>query len=216
MMKAYSSNDPYIEFAKQAGVLPDNATKHTHPEIRERFKKCSLAVLYGMGEQGLAKYANCTKAEAKYLLQLHKATFKKFWQWQQQVLDSAFLNNKINTAYGWNLHLEGEVNPRTIRNFPMQANGAEIMRMAAILLEERGVEIVATVHDAFLIQAPIEVLDKHIAITQKSMEEAGAIVLNGFKLMSGIDNIAKYPENFIDKRGQAMFARIMKIINEKV
>src|SRR4029450_11433918 len=54
MLAAYLSGDPYLEFAKQAGAVPLDATKHSHRSERERFKQCSLAVAYGMEAEGLA------------------------------------------------------------------------------------------------------------------------------------------------------------------
>ena len=50
MMEAYTSGDPYLEFAKQAGAVPSDATKESHRNEREQFKACVLAVQYGVGE----------------------------------------------------------------------------------------------------------------------------------------------------------------------
>src|SRR5262249_41951650 len=55
MMEAYRSGDPYLAFAKQAGAVPPEATKHTHGPERDLFKACVLAVQYGMGEASLAQ-----------------------------------------------------------------------------------------------------------------------------------------------------------------
>ena len=43
---------------------------------------------------------------------------------------------------------------RALQNFPMQAHGAEMLRLACSLATERGVKIAAPVHDAILIAAP--------------------------------------------------------------
>lgn len=55
MQEAYLSGDPYLTFAKQAGAVPWDATKTSHPKEREQFKACVLAVQYGMGADSLAK-----------------------------------------------------------------------------------------------------------------------------------------------------------------
>jgi hypothetical protein len=44
MLAAYQTGDPYLEFAKQAGAVPPEATKETHGAVREQFKTCALAV----------------------------------------------------------------------------------------------------------------------------------------------------------------------------
>ena len=56
----------------------------------------------------------------------------------------------------------GGTNPRSLRNFPMQANGAEMLRIACILGTERGIEVCAPVHDAVLIAAPVERIDAEV------------------------------------------------------
>src|SRR5262249_35068471 len=38
MMAAYASGDPYLAFAKQAGAVPPDGTKHSHKAQREQFK----------------------------------------------------------------------------------------------------------------------------------------------------------------------------------
>lgn len=53
MKEAYRSGDPYLTFAKQAGVVPANGTKNSHPNEREQFKTAALAVQYGMAAAGL-------------------------------------------------------------------------------------------------------------------------------------------------------------------
>ena len=53
MIAAYNSGDPYLAFAKQAGAVPEDATKESHAAERELFKTCVLGVQYGMGEETL-------------------------------------------------------------------------------------------------------------------------------------------------------------------
>src|SRR6478672_9966146 len=54
MLAAYKSGDPYLAFAKQAGAVPQDATKQSHSAQRDLFKACVLAVQYGMGPDALA------------------------------------------------------------------------------------------------------------------------------------------------------------------
>ena len=67
---------------------------------------------------------------------------------------SAVLTGRIETVFGWRLHVGAEFNPRSLMNFPMQANGAEMLRLACCLATERGIAVCAPVHDALLIEAP--------------------------------------------------------------
>ena len=95
-------------------------------------------------------------------------------------LDYAMLYGHLYTVFGWTIHVGPNANPRSLRNFPMQANGAEILRLACCLATERGVRICAPVHDALLIEAPLAQLEDAVRTTQQAMAEASAAVLKGF------------------------------------
>lgn len=74
MLEAYRSGDPYLTFAKQAGAVPESATKQTHKRERALFKACTLGVQYGMGEEALAASINDNIDQARELLRLHRQT----------------------------------------------------------------------------------------------------------------------------------------------
>ena len=160
MLAAYESGDPYLTFAKQAGAVPPDATKESHPFERDRFKACALAVQYGMGEASLASRIGQPIAQARELLKLHRQVYRRFWEWSDAVVDYAMLHGKLWTAFGWTVHTARPANPRFFRNFPMQANGAEMLRIACCLALDRGVRVCAPVHDAILIEAPLDELDE--------------------------------------------------------
>jgi DNA polymerase-1 len=44
----------------------------------------------------------------------------------------------------------------------MQGNGSEMLRLACCLATEAGIRVCAPVHDAILIEAPLEELDRTI------------------------------------------------------
>ncbi len=212
MMQAYRTGDPYLAFAVQAGAAPEGATKKTHEMVREQFKQCVLAVQYGMGEEALAVKINQPVARARQLLNLHRNTYRQFWKWSDCVVDEAVLGGRLWAGFGWQIHTKGAINDRSLRNFPMQANGAEMLRIASILLTEGGVRVCAPVHDAFLIEAPLDELDQAITLTMQKMQEASRIVLDGFELTSDA-KIVRYPERYMDKRGTVMWGKVMKLIN---
>jgi len=79
MQDAYQSGDPYLAFAKQAGAVPENATKETHGPTRELFKQCVLAVQYGMEAESLAARIGQPPVVARDLLRVHRETYRNFW-----------------------------------------------------------------------------------------------------------------------------------------
>ena len=132
MMAAYQSGDPYLAFARQAGAAPAEATKATHQAIREQFKACVLAVQYGMGADALAQRIGQPPIRARQLLQLHRETYRVFWSWSNAAVDYAMLGGSLHTVFGWRVQVPPVANDRSLRNFPMQANGAEMLRLPAV------------------------------------------------------------------------------------
>ena len=68
--------------------------------------------------------------------------------------------------------MPAQENDRSLRNFPMQGNGAEMLRLACCPATERGIEVCAPVHDAVLICAPLDRLDTDVARMKDAMREA--------------------------------------------
>jgi DNA polymerase-1 len=65
----------------------------------------------------------------------------------------------------------------TLRDWPIQANAGEILRLSVIDVTAAGVDILATLHDALMIEAPCAQIDEAVQRTQQAMEQASAAVL---------------------------------------
>jgi DNA polymerase-1 len=92
-------------------------------------------------------------------------------------------------------------------NFPMQAGGAEAMRLAAIAATEAGIEVCAPVHDAFLIAAPVERINEETARMRLIMSAAGQAVA-GLPIATDVKQVL-YPDRYMDERG----AKMWEIVN---
>ena len=95
----------------------------------------------------------------------------------------------------------------------MQANGAEMLRLACCLGTEQGIEVCAPVHDAVLICAPLDSLEADMARMQQAMAEASHDVLNGFELGTEA-KIIRYPDRYMDDRGTACGTASWTLIHE--
>jgi DNA polymerase-1 len=213
MLAACATGDPYLAFAKQAGAVPEDATRDAYGSVGELFKTTALAVLYGMQEYGLALKIDQPTIIARDLLRAHHETYRQFWDWSDAVLDHAKLTGELHTVFGWTLHGCCGANPRSLRNFQMQAHGAEMLRLACCLATERGIEVCAPVHDAMLIAAPIEEIKTAVAITRKAMAEASRVVLDGFEVRTDA-KITRYPDRFSDPRGRRMWNVVTQLVEE--
>ena len=215
MWDAYASGDPYIAFAIQAGLAPEGATKLTHKEIRNKCKSVVLGTNYGMTAHGVSQAANIHKLEADALLQKHRETYQHFWRWADNNMDAGLLGLKLETCFGWSIQARGgTVKANTFLNWPMQAHGAEMMRIACISAAERGLKLCAPIHDALLIEAPLDDIDGEVARLKDCMAEASEAVLGDGKICRVDAEIVRHPDRYMDENGHAMWSKIMQILNE--
>jgi DNA polymerase I len=209
-----SKGDPHLAFAKAVNLVPADVDKNSltaaQADIRQRCKAAVLGVNYGMTEHGLAIKAGTSVREARELLRLHKETYPVFWQWLDSTVTTALFRQEMIATFGWHMHVGRDVHPRSLQNFPMQANGAEMMRIAAIAATEAGIEVCCSVHDAFLISAPIDRIEDDVAKMRTIMAKAG-------RLVTGIDvrvdaKIVRAPDRYMDERGAPMWDRTIGLL----
>ncbi len=213
MMDAYASGDPYLAFAKQAGAVPAGATKQSHKAEREVYKACVLAIQYGMGAESLAVRIDRPDATARRLLDQHRSTYPTFWRWSDGAVNHAMLRGELHTMFGWRINVDGDTNPRALANFPMQAGGAEMLRLACCIATERGINVCAPVHDALLVEGAADTMADTIEEAQAAMVGASRVVLGGFELATDAD-VVVYPERYRDPRGARLWAEVTAILGE--
>src|SRR5262249_18899838 len=118
-----------------------------------------------------------------------------------------------NTVFGWKVHVGRDANARSLANFPMQANGAEMLRLACCLATERGIRLCAPVHDAVLVEGAVDNIEAVIAETQRAIQEASKTVLDGFALRTDV-KIVRWPNRYMDERGVKMWETVQGILAE--
>jgi DNA polymerase I len=215
MQHGYLTADPYLEFAKQAGAAPRDATKKTHGAVRDLFKTCCLAVMYGMSAKGLALRIDKSEIEAQRLLKHHQTVYPKFWEWSERVVDHMQLIGRYATGSGWsvrrNYRALSEHNKRSVRNFPVQATGADILRLSCCLGIERGIQICAPIHDAVLIEAPLSEIDDAVSTMRHAMAEASRAVLGGFEIRT---EAKIFTDRFLEERGAFTWRLVRGLLRE--
>jgi hypothetical protein len=212
-MDAYSGGDIYIAFAKTAGLVPPDATKATHKSVRDMCKPIILGANYGMGPEALANIIGGPVIRARQLQDAHRQAYPTLCRWLDAAADSAMLLGRIDTVFGWRLHIEGDgIRRGTLLNFPCQANGAEMMRLACIAATESGLNICAPVHDALLLEAAADDIAEHVAELRAIMEDASRQVLGGFTVRTDAE-IIRAPDRYADPRGAVMWSRVMDLLN---
>jgi DNA polymerase I len=208
LLTAYQSGDVYVAFARDAGIMPPDTIDK---EIRQVCKTICLGVQYLMGPESMAYRAGISVREAQSFLALHRRTYKKFWQWAEDTIATALFTRQMTTRFGWRRGILDNPNVRSIQNWPMQSHGAEMMRAVMIAATEAGLGICAPVHDAFLLEAPIEHIEKDTAVLQAIMRAAGTAVVG-----VPIETDAKIiypPDRYVDERGVAMWNKVMRLLD---
>ena len=228
MLDMYRSGDPYMAFAKRVGAIPEYVTKKMFEQpqyaqyeiVRERYKVMLLAVQYGMMIDTLAARLGVSTFEAHEMLQQHHQLFAQYWQWSDDWVQHSLQTGIMYTPFGWTCRTGiTEFNERSIRNWPIQAAGADVLRIACILATRHGIRLLGPVHDAVLIEAPIERIEADVALMQEIMRRASRIVLNanasGTHELRTDAKIVRYPDRYSDKRGAEIWKKVTELLRER-
>jgi DNA polymerase I len=211
LLEACELGDVYIGIAKQLGFAPADATPSTHKPVRQLFKTVVLGVVYGLGPRSLAQRVGISLSEAYEILARLRAQFRVFEAYAARVVDRAGLDLEIGTPFGWVMQCPSGINPRTVRNFPIQSAGAEVMHVTSILAERRGIKIVAPVHDAFMAEAPADQVEDVSTALDQVMRDASAVVLRGYELPTD-KQLIRAGQRYFDDRGVGMWETVTRLL----
>jgi len=216
MIEAYESGDPYLYFAIEAGGAPPDATKETHPKPRKKFKATVLGLQYGMGVEKLAAKlradtgdASISVEDANELRTLHKETFEDYWDWISFIKTTYQDNDCLILPDGWLLGPHCDRIP-SVCNFPIQGLGACIIREACFLAVQRGVGILAPVHDAIYFMHKIGD-EATIQIVRECMAEAVDAMVPGCTVRTDT-NTHPAGEVWVEDEGRDTYERLKKYL----
>jgi len=218
LLAAYRNGDVYHALALVCGLTDETdavrwKNNKNNLGVRQRMKALQLAINYGMGVPSLAKGLNRHPLIASTILELHQRTYSRFWEWRGDMVQTAMLTRRMETVYGWPLELSYSPNKRTLYNFPMQGNGAEMLRLAAWHLCEAGIVPNMLAHDAVLLEVDNE---EQIAQAADIMRWAGREVCGGLELGVDVDQKLMHGARYRDKRplAQKMWATMMGALQD--
>jgi DNA polymerase-1 len=178
LLEVYNSSDVYLTLAKMAGAVPPEATKQSHPLVRQNFKAVQLGIGYGKGVAALAVdiwennrdpvsgAENITRTDAlikaREIYQWHKRYFRRYWDWIKQNAIEAKIQGYLASEDHWLLYCAPHTRSTQIQNFPMQANGAAMLRRAVYhVYQTRVLDLVCPLHDALYIRCRESEAEKH-------------------------------------------------------
>jgi DNA polymerase I-like protein with 3'-5' exonuclease and polymerase domains len=216
LIDAYRLGDVYHALALVCGFTDDPNPAHwkqNNPEMRNRMKRLQLAINYGMGVPSLAKGLNSHPLIASNIIEMHRRAYPRYWEWREDMVKTAMIRREMRSVFGWPLHISTSPNKRTLYNFPMQSNGAEMLRLAACRMCEVGIIPCMLIHDGLLIEArDMEEVER----AKEIMRAAGRDVCERLEIAVDIDQELYNGARYRDKRPVAkkMWETMMRTLQE--
>ena len=207
----YMHRDAYLVKAADYGFCDYTATKETHRELRNKFKPVVLAGQYGQTAEGLAKVLGISLKQAEAYQEREAKLYPAYQRWLRSNEEELAFEHRVQTEFGWNLWMPKKPtghDRRTAMNLPMQGNCAEIMRLTLCYATERGIDVGATVHDAFFYTAPADSWEDVDAAMKSCMDAACEDVIGEGYVLKSDRHVVHHPERYRDEDGQAMWNKI--------
>lgn len=176
-------------------------------------KRLQLAINYGMGVPSLAKGLNSHPLIASNIIEKHRRIYPRFWKWRDDMVNTAMLDREMRSVFGWPLRISTSPNKRTLYNFPMQSNGAEMLRLAAWRMCKSGIIPCMLIHDGLLIEARDM---EQVECAKDIMRTAGRDVCDGLEIGVDPDQELHNGARYRDKRPVAkkMWETMMRTLQE--
>lgn len=217
MMQCYASGDPYLHFGKLANAIPANGTKETHGDMRDMFKSTCLGLQFSMGVDKLKHKLHMdtgkevSHEDATKLRDIHKQVFSEYWGWINTIGNMVANSEPLTLHDGWSIRTCAEFKTSYL-NFPVQGTGSVILRNATSRLQQKGLRICSTLHDAiYVICKDSEVQDVEQLMFQE-MTAASREVLHD-RLTVRVDfSRHSHDEVWVDKKGKANYERFKHIL----
>ncbi|MBA3480329.1 MAG: hypothetical protein H0T51_00805 [Pirellulales bacterium] len=210
MRAIYEAEDCHMAFAIRANAAPSNASKATHSEIRKRYKAVNLGVQYGQTAIGIAQKLGISQSAAENMVYQHRREFSVFWRWSDDLTQGSFDRGWISTSCGWRSLVPKKSNSRTWQNWPMQATGSDIMRLTITYLDQQNVQLLAPIHDGFLMTCRRSDLNALREAVNVACSAAVEQVIPGFPLRW---ETSVYADRFEDPDGAPLWTRLQSILN---
>ncbi|MFO0616929.1 MAG: DNA polymerase I [Polyangiaceae bacterium] len=188
---AHLSKDPVLIDAFQKGQDIHTRTsmevfgvplEEVTPDMRRKSKAVNFGVIYGMGENALAKRTGTTRAEAGKFIKAYFDRYQGVAAFMKSTMEEARRTEKVRTLLGRirilpdlrnSDHMKRSYAERIAQNTPIQGTAADILKLAMVRLREpveEGVRMILTVHDELCFEVPEAQATSVAAKTKAAME----------------------------------------------
>jgi len=151
-------------------------------EHRRRSKAVNFGVIYGQGEQGLAKSLGITRAEAGEFIAAYFRRYQGVREFMQKTLTEARQTATVRTLLGRLrrvpdilTHHQGRraAAERVAMNTPIQGTAADLLKLAMLKLASPvtpGTRMILTVHDELVFEVPTAEVETALVLIKERME----------------------------------------------
>jgi DNA polymerase-1 len=189
LVELFNTDDVYSAMAKHVFVdelcledleLPGQAFKSKHRGMRDRMKICTLGIIYGLTPHGLALRLNVPEPEAAALQQRFMAMFPALSRGLTESWTYGGMRGHVSTHSGLRRHRAYGGHPSSwernwMTNHPVQGSAADVFKAAGNRLDKLypkyDAKLIVPMHDAFVFEAPLDVLGEVTTLTERVMVE---------------------------------------------
>ena len=193
-LMAHFSQDPHMVEAFRSGQDVHAATaakifgvtiKDVTKEQRRQAKTANFGIIYGISAFGLAQQLDCSRSEAKALIDGYFAAFPGVIDYIERQKDLARQQGYAVTLFGRKRYLPDIVSHNaTVRSFaernavnsPIQGTAADIIKMAMVAISNRlkseglQAKMIMQVHDELNFNVPVNEVDRVKEIVVSEMQ----------------------------------------------
>jgi len=156
-------------------------------EVRRRAKAINFGIIYGISAFGLANQLGIARNEAGDYIRKYFERFPGIRDYMEATKKTARANGYVTTLFGRKCHYprinasnpsERAFNERAAINAPLQGSAADIIRRAMVGMDEAlkkaglSAQMLLTVHDELVFEAPDEEVEATLPVVAKVMVEA--------------------------------------------
>ena len=219
--EVYRSPDVYMKYAQLAGAYPADKPVLTEEErnnapwwkeegwgkVRKIYKGGVLGLQFGMAGESLRRRVLLSLPEDersqidedwgnRFVDEYHRLFKSEYECTNDLKLRYSIGEGGVVLADGWRIGPD-DPNLLSIGNFPVQGTGAVILRHACALMDEAGIKLYATLHDAVSITGKVKNLEHDVAVARECFRQAAEDVLGEDLMIIGSPEIIKNGDNWI-------------------
>ncbi|MEZ9275519.1 DNA polymerase [Vibrio sp. 10N.286.54.B2] len=179
LLEWYRSGDIYEQLAHLLG----------DPRLdRPQIKTLLIAQLYGISETKLAEQLGVTIPVVRGWVKEVKRVTNPIGPYLDRV-GRTIRKNNVATSLDWRYAIDTKCSFNSLRNWSIQATGADIMRRACRSFDAARIPLLLTNHDSFLIQVNASNFEEELEKAKEILEVASAEVLDGFRLKAKVEMV---------------------------